>query len=650
MSLRQKQINEILGYHDNINRDVFEREKKHVYYSGLQELQPREKDLVVEAELKQRVQSIQYDIQNIAQSIHYVPSATLVSTIGRAYEEEEGERGRYKPAVEQSTLARQKSGKENFDRMFSFLTKLIRDWNNLTDYYLIKTQQNRYSDAQESALKDSITTLVDPLKDLLQKVVLLKPVTHDYYKIYNPIATLLRIVESGDLSKLPPSIVGESGIIESQEPEPLKDLQEKTEREAQEFEKRYREVDERVTDLQRELMLPHTDDEKRQLQAELASSKRMAEHYREQYDVTSRKFQGYPRVVRKRPEYSRETLSLVDNKIADYNIRLKDIELMVPSNKAEKTAIDRLKSWYASEKEKLEKFKMSGDLKINTTGSHADRGASPARVSGKERYDPESGFIDEETLTDKLKRQIKRRIPGSPLDKQLQNILAKLTPRNRRIIEEGESKEAQPERESKDEEPYGRSEFRLSRDATPSESRRFEPRPGEREYLANGQFANFYHEIVSNDAMSRPNKTALGMRLSTAVARGALNRSEYNTLTDMLASVPEVEEERGEGKPETRGGLAPRPASEPRRTKKKGGAVPLGNFPDEATLAPYISKHLKPSRFKNTKIADDTSSESESESGSSSSEEPVTGGRKKRCKGSAKPVILNSPDKDLWFL
>jgi hypothetical protein len=123
------------------------------------------------------------------------------------------------------------------------------------------------------------------------------------------------------------------------------------------------------------------------------------------------------------------------------------------------------------------------------------------------------------------------------------------------------------------------------------------------------------------------------MRLSTAVARGALNRSEYNTLTDMLASVPE-EEERGEGKP----------------SRKKGGAVPLGNFPDEATLAPYISKHLKPSRFKNTKIADDTSSESgsDTDSAASSSEDEAKGGRKKR--GGAKPVITNSPDKDLWFL
>jgi hypothetical protein len=449
--------------------------------------------------------------------------------------------------------------------------------------------------------------------------VLLKPVTHDYYKIYNPIATLLRIVESGDLSKLPPSIVGESGIIESQETEPLKDLQEKTEREAQEFEKRYREEDARVTELQRELMLPHTDDEKRQLQAELASSKRLVEYYREQYDVTSRKFQGYPRVVRNRPQYSIDTLSLVRNKIADYNTRLEDIELMVPSNKTEQTAIDRLKSWYMSEKEKLKKFKKSGDIVVYTTD--------------KERYDPKTGVYDYETLTDRLKRKIKSRKPGSPKDKQLQNILAKLTPRNRRIIEEGESKEERPERESKDEEPYGRSEFRLSREVTPSESRRFEPRPGRREYLANGQFANFYHEIVSNDIMSRPNKTALGMRLSTAVARGALNRSEYNTLTDMLASVPE-EEERGEGKP----------------SRKKGGAVPLGNFPDEATLAPYISKHLKPSRFKNTKIADDTSSESgsDTDSAASSSEDEVKGGRKKR--GGAKPVITNSPDKDLWFL
>jgi hypothetical protein len=124
------------------------------------------------------------------------------------------------------------------------------------------------------------------------------------------------------------------------------------------------------------------------------------------------------------------------------------------------------------------------------------------------------------------------------------------------------------------------------------------------------------------------------MRLSTAHARGGLNRPEYNTLSDMLILVPEVEEERGEGKP----------------SRKKGGAVPLGNFPDEATLAPYISKHLKPSRFKNTKIADDTSSESgsDTDSAASSSEDEVKGGRKKR--GGAKPVITNSPDKDLWFL
>ena len=624
MSLRQKQINEILGYHDNINRDVFEREKKHVYYSGLQEARPRERDLVVEAELKQRVTAIQYDIQNITQSIHYTPSATLVSTIGRAYGEEEGEPQRYKPEVEQSNLARQKSGKENFDRMFSFLTKLIRDWNNLVDYYVIKTQQNRYSDSQESALKDSITSLVEPLKDLLQKVVLLKPVTHDYYKIYNPISVLLRIVESGDLSKLPPSIISESGIIESQEVEPLKVLQVKTEKEAQEYGNKRDEADARVRTIQRELTLPHTEEEMRQLREEERAAKALAEYYSEQYDIASKKFRGYPRVSKKRPEYSRETLSLVDNKIADYNIRLKDIGFMVPADKAEKAAIDRLKSWYTSEKDKLEKFKISGDLKINTTG--------------KERYDPESGFIDEETLSDKLKRQIKRRIPGSPLDKQLQQILSKLSPKNRGIIE---SKEPEVERESKEEQPYGRSEFGMSREARQSESRRFEPRPGIREYLSNGQFANFYHEIVSNDIMSRTNKTALGMRLSTAVARGALNRSEYNTLTDMLAAVPEENE--GEGKP--------------KRTRKKGGAVPLGEFPDEATLAPYISKHLKPSRFKNTKIEVlESSSESDSNTEYTSSEEeqPETprpaGGRKKKCKGSAKPVILNSPDKDLWFL
>jgi len=525
MSLRQKQINEILGYHDNINRDVFEREKKHVYYSGLQEARPRERDLVVEAELKQRVTAIQYDIQNITQSIHYVPSASLVSAIGEAYGEEEGEPGRYKQYVEQSNLSRQKSGKDNFDRMFSFLTKLIRDWNNLVDYYVIKTQQNQYSDAQESALKDSITSLVEPLKDLLQKVVLLKPVTHDYYKIYNPISVLLRIVESSDLSKLSPTIINEA------------------------------------------------------------------------YDVNYE-------------NYSLDTRNLIKQKMADYIIRIKDVEMMVPSSKTEEKAIERLKDWYISERDKLEKFLSSGKPTINT-----------ADVEGKE------GFIDEIPLDKLFKKFVLDRKPGGFKDTQLQQILSKIKPENKEVI--GESKSEEPA-------PYGRSEHSESREAPPPPPSRFGPPvsrippPPPNEFLT-----DMITHIEKSSGFTDHDKHLMRNNAIQMNQLGKISKSELADIIKKIESAPVKE---------------PESVVVKKPERKKGGAAPLGNFPDEATLAPYISKHLKPSRFKNTMIEDDTSSESgsDTDSESSSSEDEAKGGRKKR--GGAKPVIINSPDKDLWFL
>ena len=616
MSLRQKQINEILGYHDNINRDVFEREKKHVYYSGLQEARPRERDLVVEAELKQRVTAIQYDIQNITQSIHYTPSATLVSAIGMAYGEEEGEPQRYKPEVEQSNLARQKSGKDNFDRMFSFLTKLIRDWNNLVDYYLIKTQQNRYSDAQESALKDSLTSLVEPLKDLLQKVVLLKPVTHDYYKIYNPISVLLRIVESGDLSKLSPNIIDEK----EERKDPIGDLRNDLVKNVDDYEKKFYIEKDKFDALKEEIEQPHTEEEYRRLLQEKAAAKGLKQYYRGEYEKEIAKLKELPK--RKEKEiygYSKDTKSLIQNKIEDYRIRIKDVEMMIPSSKTEKAAIERLIHWYRSERDKLKKILSSETL------LHKARDV-----------ETEEGFIDEDVpLSEIFKRDIKKRVTGEPRDRQLQQILSKLSPKNRSIAGE-----------SKAEEPYGRSEYGRSREA-PETVRRFGPYPPKPRSVSpverrprdkwQTQFIDEVTKLGKRNGLSTSQKDRYGTRIMSREKLGFLTEEEADELIKIVEAAPTREE--GEGKP----------------SRKKGGAGPLGEFPDEATLTPYITKHLKPSRFKNTKIEVlESSSESESESEYSSSEEeqPVarTGGRKKRCKGSAKPVILNSPDKDLWFL
>jgi hypothetical protein len=531
MSLRQKQINEILGYHDNINRDVFEREKKHVYYSGLQELQPRERDLVVEAEVKQRIQSIQYDIQNIAQGIHYIPSGTMVKTIASAYALEEGDYAAdettgdlginiepYKPQRELSTLSREKSGKENFDRILVFLTKLVRDWNNLVDYLTLKTQQNRYSDAQEASLKDGIAVLLEPIKELLEKVVLLKSQTQDYYKIYNTIKALYDCVSNSDLTHIPQNIMSDTT------PVVIEDM---------------------------------TSSERRQIK----------------------------------------------DKIADYNIRIDDIEMMKSSDTVEADAISRLKMWYTSERAKLQKL-----------------------LTGKKRNP---------STTMAMLRAVMRD-PAN--DRAYEKIIKKIKPKNREIIE---SKEERPERESKEEEPYGRSEYGKSREA-PESVRRFGPYPPRPRSVTSEaskprdkwqtQFIDEVTKLGSRTGLSTAQKDRYGVRIMSREKMGFLTEEEADELIKMVEAAPSREE--GEGKP----------------SRKKGGAVPLGNFPDEATLAPYISKHLKPSRFKNTKIADDTSSESgsDTDSAASSSEDEAKGGRKKR--GGAKPVITNSPDKDLWFL
>ena len=601
MSLRQKQIDEILGYHDNINRDVFEREKKHVYYSGLQEAQPREKDLIVEAEIKQRVTAIQYDIQNITQSIHYTPSATLVGTIGQAYEEEEGEPGRYKQAIEQSNLARQKSGADNFDRMFSFLTKLIRDWNNLADYYLTKMQQNRYSEAQESALKDSISSLVDPLKDLLQKVVLLKPVTHDYYKIYNPIEMLLRAVQDRDnIIKLPSNIVNES-VDTRGVSDPIQDLQYKTRELADEYDAKFLEEKNRFDMLKVELERPHSDAEHKRLLQEKARSKKLKQHYREQRDTESDKLRGVVLGRRKetKPTYSQDTKSLMLNKIADYDIRIRDVDMMIPSNKTEEAAINRLRDWYASEREKLSKFLSSGVKTRMTTDV-----MSP------------TGFIDEVPLSDIYKKDIQKRKPGGVEDKQLQQILSKLTPKNRKILRAGESKEPEVERESKDE-PYGRSEYSSSRESEAKASR-FGPAKPSRPSEWAKTFEDDVKKISQMHGLTAAEKDKYSRRIMSRESMGLISREEANHLTRIV---------------------------EGSRTLK--GSGDFGNFPDESSLVRYTTKHLKPSKFKNVKVeVKDSESDSNTESESESDVEPPP----KPVGGKKGLVITNSPDKDLWFL
>ena len=366
-SLRQKQIDEVLEYHDRINRDVFEREKKHVWNSGLQTSIPNRQDLTIEAEVKSKVQNILYDIQNITQSIHYLPSEEIVTLAARTYsirpkragprgprgpseekepegelkesksesdtssldsgsdldsdsdrpdpgyaplsrpvreehpegyEEDPEEFRRYSKQINEKNLARIKSGKESFDNIFRFLTKVIRDWNNLVDYFNLKMRQQNYTGTEQNNFLSSVKTLVEPLKNALSKIVLLKTQTHDYFKLYNTLDNMLQLVEAA-----PPLNYIPHDILSTTVPDPG-------------------------------LTFGATD----------------------------------------------STVRLARSKLTEYATRVADISLLVPTTTGEKESIDRLIAWYKGEGAKLQK--LINRTRTPNPASHRSAVASIVRFFG----------------------------------------------------------------------------------------------------------------------------------------------------------------------------------------------------------------------------------------------------------------------------
>lgn len=75
-SLRQQMINEALDYHMNMNHATFDRERRQVQVMGQQTLEKNISDVIIEATIRERISRIMTAIQKLMQSTEYISPTT----------------------------------------------------------------------------------------------------------------------------------------------------------------------------------------------------------------------------------------------------------------------------------------------------------------------------------------------------------------------------------------------------------------------------------------------------------------------------------------------------------------------------------------------------------------------------------------------
>ena len=647
-SLRQQQIDEVLGYYDNINRDTFEREKKFVFISGQQESPPTKDDLVVEASIREFTQAINYDLQNIAQAVNYIPSTFALQILRNVYEEEEiphyyprafeprgskpagtfevgedvvarpmemgvfdpdlmesfyegeekeGEEDKYRDPREEAYLAeaepeyfmdpekksdnphltfkhhlergesanpeyekqirekgleREKSSKDTFEKISLFLTKLIRDWNNLADFINIKLRQLTVKNITTFMMP--IKSLIEPIKDVLSRIVILRTQTPEYYKIYNTLTMLYNTVNETDqipIRKLDPREIETVPATEGDATRVSYDQAEMARMRGKEYEMI-------INDLS---MVDYTSPE------ELENAKRLVDWYRNQQKKLATLIDSYNKIPKSkdyitRRENSKKRLTNLFRNQDEFRERfLKKYPETETSKYIRKHA--------AMENPSL--ATISG-----TRSEISSRESVGSEYSSLNSYRPGSEYRES-----RRSEPSHTRFPSGYSRIQEESYRSPVRIRRHSVTSSGESEVG---------------ESKAEKHVTSSEE----------ESASEVEEGSEYHRKLIKELIQIQKK--LRVKPVFAEEKRLLARSQkIRAKLDKLTK-------KGEGKP------------------KKGGN---DNFHDEASLAPYLTKHLKPSKFQGVPIVDEVNM--------------VTGGRKKRVKH-RKPLVDNNADQDMWFL
>jgi hypothetical protein len=219
-SLRQKQIDEVLDYHKNMNQAVFNRQVRQVQASNESRSAPHKTDIETEAGLRDKVDAMKINLQQINQYMYGTKPSSGMSldellTLKRSSEEDDDLSGVFgdPAAKEYGRLYREqeRTFTKASDKVQSSLSSLVNEWNTLVNFYELKNRVKVFSESEQNALVGIIKELIDPIKELIGNIMKFKQPGKEgdmYYTSYNVLTTIMKNIESAPpLVKVQPNIL-----------------------------------------------------------------------------------------------------------------------------------------------------------------------------------------------------------------------------------------------------------------------------------------------------------------------------------------------------------------------------------------------------------------------------------------------------------
>lgn len=628
-SLRQKQINEVLNYHRLMDRTVFDRNVRSVHASEQTRSEPHRTDIETEANLRERVDKMKTTLQQLIQVSSYDEDGIDPSTGGES------------KTMEGRTLDVSAAFMKN--KVDSTLASLLSDYNGICQLYDSKNRAKVFSQSEGNALVGIVKELKDPLVEAIGKLMQYKDQTKKYFQTYRVLKTLIDNIESAPpLIKIPVSLLTEPYFI----PNPTK----------------VKPVD---TPLWKHLL-----ESRDAITSKIAEySKTVASNATEK-SAKDKVLNSMTTVLKRIDDLIKiNTKALKNDKSGDYEQAVTNTQSLGELRKS-KTIPDELRKKIEQLYESLEKADVNiekvGDLKglfddlpeYVRTYSRFDREGGP---DYEEESDQDDDYVDFDTRRREHGRDLEDRERIEEDMRQIAIEYRSITDADRRRYLDRLYDEQQEELK-RTLTRIRQFEGELEEAPSPPSPRYDVEEPDEPDEETDKFIIELKKEISSR-------KRRL-LTIGNAKERRKVNR-EITELKQQLRDY-------NKNKPIGRG------------KSKKGGN---NHYGDDSVLEPYLSKHLKPSKFhEKIKPVESSSEESETDSesdmdpdhvSSSDESEPEVGGfRKKRHskkvvnpntlvkqgkegvallekimakprggrKKVVKPLVNNNRDKDLWFV
>lgn len=600
-SLRQKQIDEVLDYHKNMNQVVFNRQVRHVQASNDPHAAPNKTDIETESGLREKVDAMKINLQQINQFMYGTIGTESVSGMSlsellqsKRMTEDYLKEGKDTYGVQPQDYTRmyqeqEKTFTKATDRVKSALASIVSEWNSLVNFYELKNRIKSFTESEQNALVGIVKELVDPIKELIGNILKFKQPGKEgemYYTSYNVLTTIMKNIQSAPpLVKVQASILNDkTGFIDDFSP--MEDLNETTTKHFNEMyellHKKYQEVSSIVASNQvekdaKQKLLSKLDAEFRKIkniqnksdkQIQELVDKRDLVDDKGRYvnnDATRRSYSNMIRKIYEQNDELRKTLLFTDF-LAERGLSMATARSLLPGTST---------------------VPITSTVPTTSTGNVRQSKVNPSKSIQKQRSSTTAQRNGLKTKYDATYKDIYKAVE----DKKLSDYGAREAYQNL----------------------YNEIDDTVFKHENLPGTKKFINYLRDKQIDCNNQML-ILTEIIGDD------KDGVEESKEPVEERESKGGEDEEIFREEVIPLFPDDDEIGEGKPRRK-----------KKTKEGGAHYPYGKnkFGDASLLAPYLSKHVKPSKFHNTK--DDISSSEESSEGSGSDEsEDEIGGRRKK--------------------